>query len=94
MAPKKISKSEAAGGSMSDASKRRGDTIEPQDAKGAGKGGPQQVISYNSDFDIQRLQYMVVRKQRPGFIPRPSLRGGDNWYPAKSEAGCPKVGSP
>ena len=48
---------------MTDASKRRGEHIEESGGKGMGKDGPQRVISYNHDFDIQRLQYMVVALQ-------------------------------
>ena len=54
---------ESAGGSMTDASKRRGDHSEQPGGKGMGKDGPQRVISYNHDFDIQRLQHMVVALQ-------------------------------
>ena len=65
MAPKnsKMTGVETAEGSMTDASKRRGDHIEESGGKGMGKDGPQRVISYNHDFDIQRLQYMVVALQ-------------------------------
>lgn len=60
----KMVDAESAGGTMSDASKRRGDNLE-------------QLISYNSDFDIQRLQHMVV-----------ALQGGN----AQGNAGSQAIG--
>eukprot|EP00434_Breviolum_minutum_P044044 symbB.v1.2.039295.t1/scaffold6467.1/size17873/3 len=63
MASSKPNVGASGSGGMSEAAKRRGDDVENPSGDGHVANHPPMVINYNPDFDVERLQHMIVALQ-------------------------------